>query len=316
MISVIVPVYNAEKYIDRCVTSIISQTYSNWELYLIDDGSTDNSFTKLKMYEKKDNRIKVIHQENRGAGAARNSGIDQVNGDYVVFVDSDDYIEDNYFEILSGHKEDVVFIDVNRCDAKGNVIAEEKLSTLKGMSKEDILRSQMTGKVLWGGVRKAVKKHLIDAYDIRYSNHKVGEEAIYSFLILYYAKTFSFINKPVYNYEIHLGSLSQTVKKDPWGEVALALRKKTQELNCYEKYADTLNGFIYTAMVVSIGNIGKLYGYKLFNKKAKERVSIAKKEIDNAYKIDYKHMKGKAKIMMPFIKMKFWHLVYIACKLR
>ena len=90
MISVIVPVYNAEKYINRCISSIISQTYSDWELILIDDGSIDHSFSLMKEYEKKDKRIIAIHQENQGAGAARNRGLNLVTGDYVVFIDSDD----------------------------------------------------------------------------------------------------------------------------------------------------------------------------------------------------------------------------------
>lgn len=99
-ISVIVPVYNAEKYIDRCVKSIINQTFSDFELILVDDGSPDNSGALCDEWSKKDSRIKVIHQRNVGAGAARNVGLAIAKGDYINFVDSDDWIDPSMYEIL------------------------------------------------------------------------------------------------------------------------------------------------------------------------------------------------------------------------
>jgi len=96
-ISVIVPVYNAERYISRCVDSILKQTYSDWELLLVDDGSKDNSLAILNDYGKKDSRIRTFHQENAGAGAARNVGLENAIGDYIVFIDSDDFVEPDFF---------------------------------------------------------------------------------------------------------------------------------------------------------------------------------------------------------------------------
>lgn len=92
-VSVIVPVYNVEMYIDRCILSIINQTYKNLEIILVDDGATDNSGKICDGYALKDERIKVIHSENRGVSTARNIGLDYATGEYLVFVDSDDYIE-------------------------------------------------------------------------------------------------------------------------------------------------------------------------------------------------------------------------------
>ena len=100
LISVIVPIYNVEKYINRCIDSIIEQTYTNLEIILVDDGSTDNSGSICDEYAKKDNRIKVIHKENGGVSSARNVGLDTAIGQYITFVDSDDYIEKKYCEIL------------------------------------------------------------------------------------------------------------------------------------------------------------------------------------------------------------------------
>ena len=316
MISVIVPIYNAEKYIERCVNSIISQTYSDWEQFLIEDGSKDNSLKKIKEYEQKDKRITVIHQENQGAGAARNKGLEFVSGNYVVFVDSDDYIEENYFELLSKHNEDVVFIDVNRRNEKGEITAQERLSAYKGTDKDDILRGQMTGKILWGGVRKTVKRELLEEHNIRYSNLKVGEEAIYSFQLLYYAESISFIETTVYNYEVHAGSLSQTVQNDPWGPVAVALREKVKTMGCYEDYADTLNCFIYTAGIVSLEKLAKINSYSEYRIKSKKRMQQVIEQLDESYPIDYKHMNLKARVLSPFVKGKIYSVVFLASKIR
>ena len=100
LISIIIPVYNVEKYLCRCIDSVINQTYKNLEIILIDDGSTDNSGKICDEYVLKDNRIKVIHKQNGGVSSARNTGLDVAKGEYIGFVDSDDYIERDMYEIL------------------------------------------------------------------------------------------------------------------------------------------------------------------------------------------------------------------------
>lgn len=110
--SVIVPIYNREKSIKKCVDSILRQSEKDFELILVDDGSTDNSLKICKDFEKTDNRIIVIHKENGGVSSARNAGIDVARGKYVVFVDSDDYVDNNYLEILSSKDADLVISGV------------------------------------------------------------------------------------------------------------------------------------------------------------------------------------------------------------
>ena len=150
-VSVIIPVYNVEKYLRLCVDSVLAQTYENLDIILVDDGSKDGSGEICDGFAQRDSRIRVIHQKNAGAGAARNAGIAQAKGDYVVYVDADDTIERNYLELLSQHDEDLVFIDVDRVDGKGNVKGIEYMSTYKHLSKDELLRSQMTGRLPWGG---------------------------------------------------------------------------------------------------------------------------------------------------------------------
>ncbi len=102
-ISVIVPVYNVEKYINNTVNSIINQTYKNLEIILVDDGSPDRSPEICDEFAEKDSRIKVIHKENGGVSSARNAGLDIASGDYIAFVDGDDYIDHDMYEIMLGH---------------------------------------------------------------------------------------------------------------------------------------------------------------------------------------------------------------------
>ena len=98
LISVIVPVYNVEKYIRECLDSIVNQTYKNLQIILVDDGSSDNSGKICDEFAKKDSRITVVHQENQGAGAAKNTGLELIEGEYFSIIDSDDYIDLSMYE--------------------------------------------------------------------------------------------------------------------------------------------------------------------------------------------------------------------------
>ena len=109
-ISIIVPVYNSEKYLGACIDSILSQYFRDFELILVDDGSRDSSPHICDDYTQKDSRVKVIHKENGGVSAARNDGLDIAKGEYVTFIDSDDWVERDYLSTLSNYRNyDIVF---------------------------------------------------------------------------------------------------------------------------------------------------------------------------------------------------------------
>ena len=134
LISVIVPVYNTEKYIEKCVMSILNQTYKNLEIILIDDGSTDNSPQICDSLAEKDNRIAVIHQPNGGVSSARNIGLDNTHGDYITFVDSDDYIAPNMIEFLSENIGDtnIAMCGYTSVDENGNLSPQENVTVTDG----------------------------------------------------------------------------------------------------------------------------------------------------------------------------------------
>ena len=103
LISIIVPVYKVEQYLHNCLNSVLAQSYTNWELILVDDGSPDSCGTICDEYTQKDNRIKVIHKENGGLSSARNAGLGVMTGEFVSFLDSDDFWLSDYLKILMGY---------------------------------------------------------------------------------------------------------------------------------------------------------------------------------------------------------------------
>ena len=127
LISVIVPVYKVEKYLDKCITSIVNQTYKNLEIILVDDGSPDACPQKCDEWAENDSRIKVIHKDNGGLSSARNAALEIVQGDYISFVDSDDYIAlDLYEKIVNLLKKDlfdIIVFDGNRIDSNGKIFS-------------------------------------------------------------------------------------------------------------------------------------------------------------------------------------------------
>ena len=126
LVTIVVPVYNAKKYLDRCVSSLVGQTYRNLEIILVDDGSADGSSDLCDKWGEKDSRIKVIHKKNAGAGMARNTGISASNGEYICFCDCDDYFHTDTvktcYEKAYIEKADVVFFGFEKISNDGKVI--------------------------------------------------------------------------------------------------------------------------------------------------------------------------------------------------
>ena len=147
-ISIIIPVYNVEKYLEQCLSSLVNQKYRNLEIILIDDGSTDSSLAVCKQWAQKDERIIVIHKENSGVSATRNVGLNYATGAYVTFVDSDDYIEyaflsDAIYEIET-NEADVFYSGVVRKSFENDVIVASEVYSVaetKMMSPKELLTS-------------------------------------------------------------------------------------------------------------------------------------------------------------------------------
>lgn len=167
LISVIVPVYNVEKYLTRCIESILKQTYTYFELLLIDDGSTDRSLKICKKYQDLDNRVMCFHKENGGLSDARNFGLERMKGEYVTFIDSDDYVGRDYLKILAEMMEDglsdvttIRVEDFYKNNEPVNVPKEDARFVIK---KSDIFREMvMFEKFTWSACGKLFKKKLFE----------------------------------------------------------------------------------------------------------------------------------------------------------
>ena len=175
LVSIIVPVYNSEHWLDRCVKSILGQTYHNIKIILIDDGSQDGSAALCDEYAAEYEKVNVIHQQNLGAGSARNAGLQYADGEYICFVDSDDWIEPVLVErLVSG----IADADVSICgysisddsetgsDSKGAVSCD-RLDVLKRMLMPGYPSEEACYGYLWN---KLFKKSIIEKYDITFNN--------------------------------------------------------------------------------------------------------------------------------------------------
>lgn len=197
MISVIVPVYNAEKTLRQCVDSILCQECKDFELLLIDDGSKDNSPTICDEYAAKDFRVKVFHKPNGGVSSVRNLGLENARGKRVTFIDSDDYITDGYFDGVVEQNEDVLIKGYQKFDHSGIVAGKEAEDLLGIPAFSDFLSQYVTDSLLRGPVFKFYKRSLI-GYLRFLTDMKIGEDAWFVFNYLARCKSFAVLSKGKY----------------------------------------------------------------------------------------------------------------------
>lgn len=216
LVSVIVPIYKVEDYLDKCVNSIKNQTYKNLEIILVDDGSPDRCPQMCDNYAKEDSRIKVVHRNNGGLSAARNSGLEIATGKYIGFVDSDDYIHSRMYEILVKHlKENDA--DLAVCRVQDVFEISEELSLPKEEKVEFMTNIQALKSVYseWGtdmvvAWNKLYKREIFN--ELRYNEGKVHEDEFMIHKVLYYSQKVVTTNYKMYYYQ--RGSVSiMRVKK-------------------------------------------------------------------------------------------------------
>lgn len=208
-ISVIIPVYNVETYLSKCIESVLHQTYSDFELLLIDDGSTDNSGSICDMYKEKDNRIRVFHKKNEGVSKARNLALDNASGEFVIFVDSDDWIEPSTFELVLKQLEnfDILFFDIIwhyednsiRTNSAGNFCVTNKENVEKSIFR---LIHNLTDVNLFGfTVNKIFRKSIIDKCKIRFiENLSISEDEIFTMEYCLNISSLKYFAYPLYHY--------------------------------------------------------------------------------------------------------------------
>ena len=265
-VSVIVPVYNVEKYLKRCVDSIRSQTYTNIEIILVDDGSKDSSGKICDEYAEQDDRVKVVHKENGGLGFARNSGLEIASGDYVTFIDGDDSITADHIEkmvsslekvdadtCLAGHTK--IYANskvehVNVCAGRvfsGEEVKNEILTRMVGSNPDGSDYIEMSACMV------LLSKNIIDDYNIRFHSERefISEDLIFDFDYYLKSKKTVVIDDVGYYYYDNEGSLTTKYNPNRFEKQKIMTReviRRTKEIGIYGKCEQrVLNTFVSIA---------------------------------------------------------------------
>lgn len=255
-ISVIVPVYKVEKYLDRCVESILSQTFTDFELWLVDDGSPDNCPLMCDEWAKKDNRIKVIHKKNGGLSDARNAALDKITGEYVAFVDSDDFITNDALETLYNS------LVKNDADISvGNIMSFDESGKFndfylpsdceKILEKEDLFQT-MSQPCAPSKLYKAVIYK-----DLRFYVGKLYEDVFIWHKVLMQVKKIVLTGKTDYYYFIRSGSIMHSEYNIRFTDIIDAVKERYEWLDSIgqERLANEARMFVYTRVAVAYANL-------------------------------------------------------------
>jgi len=293
MISIIVPVYNSEKYIDRCLDSILNQTYKDLEIVLVNDGSNDQSLKILENYALRDTRIKVVNQENKGVAAARNTGLDNATGDYILYVDSDDWIENNMVErmVELSANADIVFC------GNDNAVSPESVKKIIGITKEiwnkdkiiyEFLRHKIMSGMLWN---KLIKRSLTDGCRF---NPKTGygEDAEFLWQVLQNTNSMIVTNEILYHHvpdENSISHLSYSEKK--YSAISMWEKINADTSAIYPEYLKYARISLTSAAVFGLFEARQCC-YKNKNQ-LKYMRSITRKNIGGFLKADYISKKFK-----------------------
>lgn len=212
--SILIPAYNAAPYIGRCLESILAQTMNDYEVVIVDDGSTDGTLSLCQEYAGRDNRIRCVSQGHQGVAAARNRLLDTASGEWIVFIDADDYVSDDYlaaFDSMSSLNPDA---DVLVCNSyrvcNGKVRAGRPFNGDKRDYYHILLRREYW-KVAFGVWGKAVCRSLIESRHLRFPGHiNLGEDLYFLVALLYWAENMVVDNHPRYYYCKHEGSITNS----------------------------------------------------------------------------------------------------------
>jgi len=336
LVSVIVPVYNVEKYLKECVESVLNQTYSNFELILVNDGSTDTSPTICDTYKAKDARVKVIHKENSGVSDSRKAGVNASIGQYILFIDSDDWIDLNTLEICLNeiHKnpdiECVMFSYVKELpdnsvtmnildntvyltdkDAEYNVYRR-----LFGLFGEELSHPERMENIVpcCGKLYKSEFAKKGKYYDIK----TIGscEDGLFNMYALFGCKKILYIDKPLYHYRKLTTSITSSYRPDfvkQWGNLFKIMEEIINEKNLDETYREALENRIALSITAiglnelmnpSHGIIDHINEIKVYLKQEKYHNAVKKLKIQS--------MPLPWKLLMLSCKIKCATAVYLA----
>lgn len=258
-VSIIIPVYNVEKYLEKCIQSVVNQTLKEIEIFLIDDGSSDSSWEIVQKFAKKDKRITAIQQENAGAAVARNQGLDRAKGEYIGFVDSDDYVDANYFEEL--YRAAVKYkADITRAYVRSEIETSDDYQLVHSTDgydsyynvrlKKEVLANKLS--LTSSNWLAIYKRSVVDKNKIRFIPEiRTGQDNIFNLHISYVANKVAFVDKKTYYHMVRRdGSLMTGYNFTSEGLVSRAL--VIEETIRFLNEADDYDKDIYVSRVKDV----------------------------------------------------------------
>lgn len=325
LISIIVPIYNSEKTIMRCIESIISQSYKNFEILLIDDGSTDNSFKICTSYSQKDKRIKSFHKKNEGVSSSRNYGLNIAQGEYITFIDSDDYVLEHYLEHLLSKDSDLVicgFKDMPNPNGNETYLDEgiynNKTIIGKFLSKEI---NSMLFKSVWC---KLFKSEIIYSNKLTFNtNLFLGEDSIFVLQYLCFCTSISTIPNVDYMYYIPTSIKKYTLNHENY-RFSITIKVKyynilEHKFNIQNKYYIETELYLLTGRLF-MNELQKRYSFSGFNDFSKTFCMPEIKELNTnhggrlfrlcVYLIQKHHLKSA------FLTLRFIYPIILSIKKR
>ena len=332
LVSVVVAIYNVADYLDKCIKSIVNQSYHNIQIILVDDGSSDNSFDICSMWEKIDNRIILIHQENKGVSAARNVGISKAKGEYISFVDGDDYLDKDAIEkmLLAIGDNDILiadyYVDNKKTIKKESFLSidsrvffeyDEKIELIKNCFIRTNISNQHSITLIGVPWAKLYRLSLINNNRLCFDEKlKKMQDAIFNFDAFYFAKSIAYEKSlNVYHYVQNSSSITHAANNDYKKMIDSFMIAFKEKIDFYhiKEFNDVYNAKIFLLALSSIKFIYILEKthYSLF-----QRIDGTKRVLKNLSFSDnnfFSYLNTFQKLAYIMYKLKMFSLIYLFC---
>lgn len=303
LISIIIPIYNKEKYLKRCIESVINQTYRNLEIILVNDGSTDNSIRICQEYEKKDKRIKIIDKENGGLSDARNKGLEIATGDYLGFVDGDDYIENDMYEILYNlckkNDADISLVSFNNV-IKGKIIAKYNTDKIKVYNRVEGLKELLIGENIRNYIcNRLYKKELFK--NLYFDVGKAFEDIPMSAELFNRSKKIVYREIPKYNYVLINNSISNVRSYNNCKDYFENNFERYKKFKDLDPQLNFYNDFAFVSSMLMAYRDSIVYDYKELYNEVDKKYELFLKIIEAKEEKFYKLLNNYRKVLFTLI---------------
>lgn len=276
-VSIVIPVYNVEKYVRRCLDSVVNQTLKEIEIIVVNDGSLDNSLKICEEYQRRDKRIKLYSKKNTGLGLTRNYGLEKANGEFVAFLDSDDYVDLDYYEKLYNksinNNLDVCYSNCKNLDDKGMINNSKRYKFKSDVINSDDVLDVMLKKIYISGKKIPMsscmalfRKKIIDKYKLKFESERkyISEDYLFTIDFIHYSERVSYENSVSYYYCYNGSSLTRSYKENRFEMSKIfidEMKRKLKKYNLLKKYEKDVNSlqilYARVSIIQAVKNSGK-----------------------------------------------------------